>query len=80
MQAVASFRNLMTGNEILNRNYSSRPIDAVTILNAAWIVRMNFIDELYGLLSKTERTEVRNILDNLALKSLELQEFHSKMV
>ena len=77
-EAVSSFRNLITGNEILDGD-NSRPIDPVNILNAAWIVRINFMEELYNLLSKTERTEVRNILDDLTLKSLELQEFHSKM-
>jgi hypothetical protein len=77
--AVTSLRNLMTGNEILDKNGTSRPIDAVTILNSAWIVRINFIDELYKMLPQMDESKVRNILDELALKSLELQEFHSKM-
>jgi hypothetical protein len=78
--AVSAFRNLITGNEILDKNGTSRPIDAVTILNSAWIVRINFINELYSALPNVDKPEVRNILDGLALKSLELQEFHSKMV
>ena len=77
--AVEAFRNLVTGNEILDNKGGSRPIDSVTILNAAWIVRINFIDELYNMLPKMDKTEVRNALDELALKSLELQEFQSKM-
>ncbi|MGD6807753.1 MAG: hypothetical protein ACQCN4_12445 [Candidatus Bathyarchaeia archaeon] len=78
-QSVTCFKNLITGNEVLTGR-DSRPIEPVNILNAAWIVRIEFIQELYALLSKTDKTEVRNILDDLALKSLELQEFHSKMV
>jgi hypothetical protein len=79
--AVFAFRNLITGNEVLVlKDQTSRPINAITILNAAWIVRINYIDELYKMLSKTERTQVRDILDELTLKSLDLQEFHSRMV
>lgn len=77
--AVSAFRNLMTGNEILNENGTSRPINAITILNSAWIVRINFINELYSALPNIDKSEVRSILDKLALKSLELQEFQSKM-
>lgn len=79
--AVFAFRNLITGNEVLViKDQTSRPINAVTILNAAWIVRINYMDELYKMLSKTEKPQVRDILDELTLKSLDLQEFHSRMV
>jgi hypothetical protein len=79
-KAVIAFRNLIPGNEILNKNAVSKPIDAISILNAAWIVRINFIDELYSMLSKTEKSTVRNIIDELTLKALDLQEFHRRMV
>jgi len=78
--AVFAFRNLITGNEVLREDETSTPINAVSILNAAWIVRINYIEELYAMLSKTERPLVREILDELTLKSLDLQEFHSTMV
>jgi len=78
--AILAFRNLIPGNEVLNKDETSRPIDAVSILNAAWIVRINFMDELYNMLAKTDKSEVRNILNELTLKSLDLQAFHSKMV
>jgi hypothetical protein len=78
--AVLAFKNLIPGNEILNDNETSKPIDAISILNAAWIVRIDFINDLYNMLPKTEPSVVRNILDELTLKSLDLQEFHKKMV
>ena len=78
--AVRAFRNLIPGNEVLNKDLTSRTIGAVSILNAAWIVRINFIDELYNMLAKTERARVRSILNELTLKSLDLQSFHDKMV
>jgi hypothetical protein len=79
--SVFALRNLIPGNEILDKkSQTSRPIDAVSILNAAWIVRIEYIDELYTLLPKIEKPVVRNILDELTLKSLDLQEFHSKMM
>ncbi|MGB9622367.1 MAG: hypothetical protein ACPL07_00850 [Candidatus Bathyarchaeia archaeon] len=79
-KSVIAFRNLIPGNEILNKNAISKPIDAISILNAAWIVRINYIDELYSMLSKTEKSTVRNIIDELTLKALDLQEFHRRMV
>lgn len=79
-KAVIAFRNLIPGNEILNKNAVSKPIDAISILNAAWIVRINFIEELYSMLPKTEKSIVRNIIDELTLKALDLQEFHRRMV
>lgn len=78
--AVHSLKNLIPGNEVLNKDLTSRPIDAVSILNAAWIVRINFIDELYNMLADTERDRVRSILHELTMKSLDLQAFHDKMV
>lgn len=79
--AVSAFINLIPANEVLNfKKRTSKPIDAISILNAAWIVRINFIDDLYSSLPNVEKAVVRNILDNLTLKSLDLQEFHRKMV
>lgn len=78
--AVKAFRNLIPGNEVLSKKGTSRPIDAVTILNASWIVRINFVDELYIMLPKTEKSAVRNTLDELTLKSLDLQAFHKRMM
>ena len=78
--AIESFKNLIPGNEILlYTEKESRPIDAISILNAAWIVRLNYMEELYSLLPNTEKPIVRDILDRLVLKSLDLQEFHVKM-
>ena len=79
-KAVIAFRNLIPGNEVVNKNAVSKPIDAISILNAAWIVRINFINELYSMLSKTEKSTVRNIIDELTLKALDLQEFHRRMM
>jgi len=77
---IIALRNLIPGNEVLTEKSTSRPIDAISILNAAWIVRINFINELYSQLPKMAKKEVRNILNELTLKSLDLQAFHSKMV
>jgi hypothetical protein len=78
-KAVSLFRNLIPANEVLLNRETSRPIDPISILNAAWIVRINFIDDLYAILPKNEKAAVRNILDELTLKALDLQEFHTRM-
>ncbi len=79
--AIDSFKRLIPANEILiPAEKRSRPIDPITILNAAWIVRLNYIEELYSILQSTEKPVVRDILDRLVLKSLDLQEFHVRMV
>lgn len=78
--AVLLFRNLIPGNELLLEDKTTRPINPISIINAAWIVRINFIDELYKLLQKNDHPSVRAILDQLTLKALELQEFHRRMV
>jgi hypothetical protein len=77
--AVFLFRNLIPGNELLLEGKKTRPINPISIINAAWIVRINFIDDLYKLLPKNDHSSIRGILDQLALKALELQEFHSRM-
>jgi predicted Zn-dependent protease with MMP-like domain len=79
-QAVYLFRNLIPGNEIRISKDKSKPINPISILNASWIVRINYIEDLYTLLPKNEKYNVRNTLDGLTLKALELQEFHSRMV
>jgi hypothetical protein len=78
-KAISLFRNLIPANEVLLNRETSRPIDPISILNAAWIVRINFIDDLYAMLPKNGKVAVRNILDELTLKALDLQEFHTRM-
>ena len=78
--AVFLFRNLLPGNELLLKDKKTRPINPISIINASWIVRINYIDDLYKLLPKNDPPSVRRILDQLTLKALELQEFHRRMV
>lgn len=77
-------KNLIPPNEIiLRQERKSYPANPVAILNASWIVKLEYIEDLYNLLNANtviDKYRTRVILNEHTLKALELTDIHSKLL
>lgn len=84
VELIKSIKNLIPPNEIIIREEErTYPANPVAILNASWIVKLEYIDHLYDLMNaKTneEKFKTRVILNEHTLKALELTEIHKKLL